>query len=204
MMRRRMMLQSGGAEKAWDYEWDYSMGLLEDNGWTKTTSGTATSSMSENGQKLTSAMNSYVRFENPHFSTMDVGVLEVRLSAKYLDGSGTQNFRISLSNGSNGVQVYANRATVSGSTGRGLKLLDNAIIHKGTLLAPFESGSEHTIRVELNHTTGAVYMDGTLLNANVNVSSMLYCSATRIWSQNQVGNDSETIIKSVKIRKGRL
>lgn len=194
------MLQSGGAEETWDYEWDYSMGLLEDNGWTKTISGTATSSMSENGQKLTSAFNSYVRLDNPNFSTMDVGVLEVRLSAKYSTGSVYQNFRISLSNGSNGVQVYAN----AGSTGIGLKLLDNAAPAKGTLLAPFESGSEHTIRVELNHTTGAVYMDGTLLNANVDVSTMLYCVATRIWSQNQAGNDSKTIIKSVKIRKGRL
>ena len=209
LLRRRAFMTTP-LDESWNYEWEYTAGLLENNGWTKTTLGTTTSTMTSAGQRLTSSINSYVRLEHPSFAVVDVGVLEVVASVVYASGGnndtgrGSQNMRLSISNGENGIQVYVNGDTSSNSIGIGLKLMDNNDPRLGTFLAPFESGSEHTIRLELNHNTGAVWLDRVLIRDNIDTSTILYCPASRIWSQNQVGNGSETIIKSVKIRKNRL
>ena len=54
MQRRRAMIAQSDVD-SWDYEWNYTDGLLENNGWTHTISGTATSSMTVGGLKVSLA-----------------------------------------------------------------------------------------------------------------------------------------------------
>ena len=192
----------------WDYEWDYSMGLLENNGWAKTVSGSAASSMIDSGQKLTSAYGAYVRLAAPsQYLTMNSGIIEVRAVCSYQIGStdatggGCQNLRIGLSNGTNGIATVVNGSTRSGATQIGLKLMNASSGNPSaaTHVAPWVSGEEHTIRLVLNNGVADVFVDGALKMDNIGSSTIYYTTMTAVWSQSQL--NGETILKYVKLKK---
>ena len=55
LLRRRMMILPGDGLPEWDYEWDYTMGLLSNNGWEKKVSGTASETLTSTGDSLKSS-----------------------------------------------------------------------------------------------------------------------------------------------------
>lgn len=201
-MRRREMIPSDGGTPVedWDYEWSYMDGVsLTADGWTKESSGNASSSYGQTGQVMQSQSNAYVRLTPPaDYQTMTVGVMEVDLICNYNEW-GNQNARICLSNGADGVQVFFN-GMIAG-TGKGLKLMDTDPPSSCTLLSAAPSGVETVLRLEIDNGIGRVYKDGVLLS-EFSTSIVLYAVLTRIWSQNSF--NLQTIIKSVKIKKGRL
>lgn len=207
LIRRRGLLTLGESDIDWDLEWDYTMGLLENNGWTKETSGTASSAMQTGGQRIQSAMNSWIRLNPPSaYTAITSGVMEIVASCAYTTGypgsqpvAASQNLRICLSNGTNGIQTLVNGGNGGASTGVGLKIMDNGTPYLCTLISPWVSGAEHTVRLILNNGIGEVWVDGTKVVGSVNASSILYATATRIWSQNS--NNQPTILKSVKLKK---
>jgi len=206
LMRRRGLL-TVGSDIDWDLEWDYTMGLLENNGWTKESSGTAPSSMVTEGQRIQSAMNSWIRLNPPSaYTAITSGIMEVVASCTYMTGipgsqpvATSQNLRLCLSNGANGIHTLVNGGDGGASTGIGLKIMDNGTPYLCTLISPWVSGAEHTVRLILNNGIGEVWVDGVKVVGSVDASSILYASATRIWSQNS--NNQPTILKSVKLKK---
>ena len=195
LMRRRTMMESqiGGSSGTWDFEWNYRDGLLSDNGWTKTISGTASESIDDTGLILRSSIGSYVRLSNSNF-IMPVGVLEVVCAIpEYSAINGNQNLRISLSNGTNGAQVYVNTDF--------WRVMDSTAAGSGTPVAPFSANQEYTIRLELDNESFYVFVNDALTYEGSS-SSIVYCTRTSLWSQNQGGGAS--IIKSIKIKRNRL
>lgn len=200
MRRRDLIPSAGGTPEEWDYVWSYLDGVsLSADGWTQESSGTASSTYGPTGQVMQAAASSYVRFTPTNdYQAMTVGVMEIDLICNY-DANGIQNCRICLSNGTDGVQVFFNGA-IAGS-GQGLKLMDTDPPSSCTFLSAAPSGVETLLRLEIENGIGRVYKDGVLLS-EFSTSSVLYSTVTRIWSQNAY--NSQTIIKSVKIKKGRL
>lgn len=206
LMRRRGLLKES-SDIDWDLEWDYTMGLLENNGWTKDVSGTASTSMQEQGEQLLSNYSAYVRLNPPSaYATMTSGVMEVEASCTYSTGGGTnpssaQNLRLALSNGTNGNAICVNGSTAAGSTGQGLKLQTNSNPRLCEYLSAWVSGSTHTVRLVLNNGSGEVWLDGVLIKSNIASSTIVNTVATRIWCQNAGGGSYPTYIKSVKLKK---
>lgn len=196
LMRRRAMMeyQNGGSSGTWDYEWNYRDGLLSNNGWTKTISGAASESIDDTGLILRSGASAYVRLSNSNF-IMPVGVLEVVCAIPgYSNNGGSQNLRISLSNGINGAQVYENTDF--------WRVMDSTLApNTNTPVAPFSANQEYTIRLELNNESFSVFVNDALTYEGSS-SSIAYCTTTSLTSQNQGGGAS--IIKSIKIKRNRL
>lgn len=196
LTRRRAMMQSAGAPpqpvETWDYEWDYSQGLLSANGWEKTVSGSASETLAANGVKLSSAGSSYCRVEKTDYKAAQV-VMLVECDIPAIAATATSvNLRISVSNGTNGIQICENN-------GR-WQLYDADYAADRTPIKTFATGT-HTVRLQLDNGVGAVWIDGELCASNVASSSILYSGRTLIMSQNQSGY---SVIKSVKLKKNRL
>lgn len=192
LMRRRAMM-APQIVGAWDYEWNYRDGLLSNNGWTKTISGAASESIDDTGLILRSGASAYVRLSNSNF-IMPVGVLEVVCAIPgYSNLGGSYNLRISLSNGINGAQVYANTGF--------WRVMDSTTVDAGTPVAPFSANQEYTIRLELDNESFSVFVNDALTYEG-SASSIVYCTTTFLMSQNQGGGAS--IIKSIKIKRNRL
>lgn len=189
--RRGLILPSGGDDEDWDYVWRYTDGLLEDNGWTKVVSGDGSSSMTASGQRLTSR-SGYVTIRRPSFNT-SIGVLEVVLTVN-ADANNQTYARICLSNGSRGIQIFFPKGKIA--------LYDDAPYNGNYTVIGENGNTGHKIRLVLNGNIGAVYIDGQLAIDNVSISRILYATYTAVWSQTQSGND--TIIKSVKVKLGRI
>lgn len=184
---------TGGTTESWDYEWDYSQGLLSANGWSIGTSGTASESLIDSGVKLQSASSEYVYARNQAEFNNAVGVMEVVLSANDFRSGNYVNLRVCLSNGTNGVQIAYNNGY--------FMAYDNSTFSSCTKLIVAKSKTDYTIRIELNNGSGNIYINGTPVAENVSASSFPYSGNTSIWSQNQ---NNYITVKSVKIKKNRL
>lgn len=180
----------------WDYEWDYSMGLLSSNGWTKYVSGSATETLVSNGVQLKSPNSGYVTLRNPDRFNLSKGVIECVLRCNNFNTSyNVQNFRVCFSNGTNGIQVYAPK--------RVLRIMDAAAVASGTSLGVnLSTNTDYTIKIVLDNGYGQVWLNGSMLRDNIDASTMYYAGNTSIWSQNQRNN--YTIVKSVKLKLGRV
>ena len=192
ILRRRMM---GG--ETWDYEWDYTKGLLSNNGWSKATSGTASEYMTSNSCALKSPNSGYIRINNPSSFNKTSGVLEVVFSCSgFAPTGGKQNFRFCFSNGTNGIQVCA-------WNNKGLCLMDaDSEASITALTSPLSANTDYLLRLILRENVGEVWLDGVCLTNNVNISTILYATNTSLWSQN--ANNNITHIKSVKLKLGRV
>lgn len=195
LTRRRAMMQMAGAEppaETWDYEWNYSQGLLSANGWEKAVSGSASETLAANGVKLSSAANSYCRVEKTDYKAAQV-VMLVECDIPAIAATATSvSLRISVSNGTNGIQICENNGQ--------WQLYDADYAANRTPIKTFATGT-HTVRLQLDNGVGAVWIDGEMCASNVSTSGILYSTRTLIMSQNQNGY---SVIKSVKLKKNRL
>lgn len=194
LLRRRMMILPGDGLPEWDYEWDYTMGLLSNNGWEKKVSGTASETLTSTGDSLKSSGNGYVYVHKEDFD-VPIGVIEVTFYVTGFAGLAPTNTRICFSNGAKGIQIC--------SPGGQLRLFDSNIPNKGTILGAKLAGNiDYTLRLVLNGQVGEVWLDGVRLISDVDISTIYYSAKTAIWSQEQ--NNYETVVKSVKLRKNRI
>ena len=177
----------------WDYEWDYTDGTLSaEDGWASTTSGTASSAITDSGLGLTSNSNSYIRFENSNFFVTS-GVMEVVINTGNIDAA-QQNIRIGLSNGTNGIQIYG---TVDPVAGKWFVLSDSTTVFSGaTRVGQFENNTDYTFRFYLNGTTADVMVDGEYKVTDVDITTINYASRTCVMSQNAGGKT--WYVKSIK------
>lgn len=196
LMRRRAMMQTAGTApvppaETWDYEWDYSQGLLSANGWKKTISGNGSETLGTNGVRLLSGgSQDWCRLEKLDYKAATVVMLLECDIPSITDGA--NNLRLCVSNGTNGIQIIQSAGY--------WRLLTADKAQYGTAIKPFATG-EHTVRLQLDNGVGAVWIDGEMCASNVPTSSILYSARTIIMSQGQQGY---SVIKSVKLKKNRL
>ena len=193
-MSRRLMLKQPSSN-TWDYEWNPSMGLLSENGFTIVSSGEATETMGTDGVILYSPSQGYISLRNPERFNKSVGVIEcvVKLTRNTIL---SQNCRLCFANGTYGIQV-------SVGAKNSICLADSESYNNYTVIAPFQNVTDYKITLVLDNNVASVYINDQLIRSNIAVSDTLfpYSSNTAIWSQNQNG---ETIIESVRLKLGRV
>ena len=192
MRRRGMMAADQGTPTAWDYEWNYSDGLPENNGITKTTSGTSTITMTSDGLKVSNAANSWVRYTLPT-ATMTAGIIECTFVGLFNSSAqGSQNLRLCASNGTNGGHTLECMDK--------FRLLDTTLgPYRGTAIADYENSTEYTVRIELNGSTFDVYINGQAVVSGVQCSGIYYATGNFVMVQN-TGNSYYAIIKSIRAK----
>lgn len=85
-------------DNTWDYEWDYTDGLLSANGWSTYSNGaTAKESMASDGVKLTSNASAEIRMYKADWTTHKKALMEVTMYFSGLNAN-QRNNRISLGN----------------------------------------------------------------------------------------------------------
>lgn len=85
-------------DNIWDYEWDYTDGLLSSNGWSKYSSGSsATESLVSDGVKLVSNSSQEIRMYKEDWTTHKKTLMEVTMYFSGLNAN-QRNNRISLGN----------------------------------------------------------------------------------------------------------
>lgn len=162
-MSRRMMMENAKQLNVW--EWDYTKGLLQNNGCTIVNqSGTINEVLTGSSLRFTgTGFRMYV----PPFQYIKKGTIEVDILFSGVGGH-EQNFRICIGNGTSGTQTCYNNGV--------LRLLDNDAPEKTTVLASVSENTRHRIKIEHNDTTFNLFVDGNKVLSNRANSGTLYIS----------------------------
>lgn len=189
----------------WDYNWDYSQGLLSENGWTNATGtqagATGTETMESNGVKLTITQNGnaarYVSLSHTD-TTITKGVIEIEFTQTAIYGSVRPdlfNFQVNLSNGSEGVSVLSNSQFLylkCNSTGA--SDLRCIAIHDALV-----TNTRYTLTIVMDENLFEVYLNHKLLIESSYFNPTL---TTHAYIKQQYGGT--TIIHSVKMKHNRV
>lgn len=193
IVRRRGMMEipSSAPVETWDFEWDYTMGLPENNGMTKTVSGSPTITMQSNGLKIANSNGGYVRYDFARTSTQ-TGIVEVTFIGDFSPTARYNNVRALISNGSKG----GNFCTPFNE----FRIMDTAgYADTFTYVQDMEVNIEHTVRIVLKGTTFDMYIDGVKAVADFSCSVTEYTTANRVFVQ-QTQSPNYAILRSMKIK----
>ena len=174
------------SSEAWDLEWDYTNGLPDNNGFTVAVSGTNDGTITDDGFEVSAENGGYRLYkvsDNP--TVVSSGLVEaiVNFSA-FSPNSTALGFRLLLSDGTNGCQIYVNN--------NGALLYNEGTTQKQ--LTTVETGKDYTIKIEYNKISGnKVYLDDALLLSTTTMSASS-CTMNRFGQQHQ----GTTVVKSLK------
>lgn len=179
-------MQTGSAQD-WDVAWDYTMGLLEENGFEKFVEGSLLIEMTENGLHII-PFSGYVRYTPKNYELCNEGIFEVALEINSLPG--TSGFRMILSNGveKEALQIYVN--SFWGNSVKYQKSDNNSIISNITL------NTEYIFRIERRDGVNYVYLNGEKIKESTDSVSQ-YATGNRIFFQ----SGGEYLLKSIKFKK---
>ena len=199
MMTRRRAMMAGIALPEWDYEWDYTDGLPENNDWVKATSGSGASSLQSSYVRMqTAGASSYITYRNPETFNMSRGVLEAVMAITLPSGA-TGYSRLCLGNGTKGIHILVHAPTKT------IKLYDNGTIAQSTTIkSNIVSNTFYTIRLVLDGGYGDVFIDDEKVASHVDIKTILYSSNTSVWHQASITVNTYTRLKSIKMKIGRL
>lgn len=174
MLRRRQMMQLAAAPSPseWDYEWTYTDGVPTSSEWTKT--GADTPSIVTGGMQV-----------NRSYFTKDIaitnGVIEAKFTIpSYRTSSNTNRALLRIGDSSNCIYVIFYRYSANK-----ICLYDASNLQSSnpTLLGSFSWGSEYTVRININGSTGSVEINGTTVKDNIDTTTM-YPPGTLLWGNN--------------------
>ena len=158
----------------WDLEWDYSDGLMSENGFTNNISGTASETLLDNSVMLTATDSGYV-VVRPTTETCTSGVAEYVFSGNTYDTNTGRGARFMLSNGSTGLQIFIQNPTGNIKYQSGSTLIDTG--------ATCGDGQDHTLRFEFNRDwVNYIYLDGNLIYST-RIMSNQYVVKNNIFAQ---------------------
>lgn len=179
----------GGDLPEWDFEWDYTMGKMSENGFS--TSGTVRETIASDYCQLR-ADGSWLSLVPSTGQMQDQkGVAEIVLNViASTNGYGIFNTCIAIGDGTVSAYLACNADNWI--------LRDNNDSTKTTVLAPLRKGVWQTIRIELNGATWALYIDGELISDNLDSSIVKANNAIMQISK------GTTRYQSVKYKFGRL
>lgn len=186
MFRRRMMLESHKNDDIdWDLEWDYTMGLPEDNGFKKTINGTNISDeLTVNGLLISVNSNGYIRYRPIGFETCNEGIYEIKLIISRIPTS--NGVRLILSNGTNGNQIFIHSNQIKYDQ-RGAQIkIDNVIFD-----------TELTIKIERINNQNYVYVNNEIIYQS-KIVSIWYTGGNDLFFQT---NPLKAVLKSIKLKK---
>lgn len=198
--RRRALMETTVGE-TWDFQWDYSKGKLEDQpGWEKVVSGSASSTMTSDGERFSTAgSHSDYCIVRPQSSsplrtmTGGLGIMEVTFFGNIATGI-NENFEIRV------VESASKRIStaITGTQGR----LNITVQDRNeTIICPFESNIVYTVRVEMKASGADVYVNGVIKLSDFSLSASLYGAYNGVLAIG-LGNNSLTL-KALKIKAGR-
>ena len=169
LLRRREMIQASGGESAGS-AWDYTMGLPEDNGWTKAVSSTAFKDiLSETYVSLTgNKASGYIRFIWPDHASVCSFEAEISLANNTC-------FQMYLSDGVD--KVIRVRVQYSQNY-KGIWLINASSMDDSTKLQAISSGTFYKIKLVLDGDVGHVYVDDVLKADSVDLSTIVSTTYT--------------------------
>ena len=174
----------------WDYEWDYTKGLLDanGNGFEKLTSG---GSVSITGTYLQFAgsSSSYTSYAMPTGYT--TGVMEAELYT-----TSNAQMRLYFGNGEYGIGIRLQTS----SNYKGI-YLGNTLTTK---LVTAAASTKYTIRIVLKGTTGDVYVNGNLVSEDTDVTSLTACSKISVFGLGTGSASQKSRLYSIKMKFGRI
>lgn len=188
MILRRRNLESECGE-ARDVSWDYTMGLPEDNGFSREIYNDAASVLTDDGVMLQASSYAYIKYTFP-VKTAKRAVVEVVVQFK--DISATQNgFRLLLSNGSYGNEIFAK---ISGGS-PSILYATNSINGK-MLKRDLDLNTDYKIRLEFDEALGNKVYVNDLLVGEYEEFSTYYCKSNALFQQ----DSGTTLLKSLKYK----
>ena len=203
MRRRREMMQMATPPVPyWDYEWDYTKGKLEEQtGWSYTILRTASSEMVSDGEKLlapsnNSYINLYMPEGNPNRSfSSGYGTLEVKCYGVWWNNNYAVNLRITAA-------ISSTKRVTLFVFGNQWRIFDNATKANCTVLQSASNNTKYTIKIVMKDTVADIYINGTLVAANVSTSSTVYGSSNSVMQQNSESANRYGVIQYFKLKHG--
>lgn len=190
LLRRREMLQASGGGPEWDYEWDYTKGLLDatGNGFEKITSGGSVSII-DTYLRFSGSSSLYTSYAMPTFYT--TGVME----AEILTATNAQ-MQLYFGNGEYGVgirlQTSANYKGIYLGTSLSTKLVTAA------------ASTKYKVRLVLKGTTADVYVDDNLVLADEDVTTLTSCYRVYVTGLGTGGASQQSRLYSLKMKFNRI
>lgn len=210
LMQRRREMMRAASQPYWDFEWDYTMGKLEEQpGWTSVVNGTASTTLVENGEKFASNNNSTFTVypvsggvcDNVRHFTSGYGTMEIVISGKfYKPTNGVNNFRISAPISSDKRLTLIQAGPSSDFKWR---VLDNATPKNCTAIAPCADNVKYKVKIVMKDTVADIYINDVLVKANQSTSATIYGNLIQAMHQNGGGSSYYTILESLKIHQGQ-
>lgn len=179
--RRALMAQKPSGEQ-WDYVWNYTDGMPEDNGATKVTNGVFTIQMTNEGLSIGTDHGAYVAYRFLNYQS-DAGTIECEFIMPE-DPWRWQNIRIGYSDGTSGFQIESKSGNV-------------APMESSTPMAGSILGAINTVKVCWGNSKGAFWLNGTMVGENLLPTQ--YSGNTQVMIQNTGG--IVITIRSIRIRK---
>lgn len=186
----------------WDYQWDYTMGKLEEqDGWSADQSGTYTSEIISDGQKFTAASSSYIQ---PFISSSGAlsalrtfssgyGTFEIVAYGYY--PAAQQNLRITVAKDS------STRITIMSYSAK-WRLYKNSTISSSsnTVLTDATKDTTYTIRIVLKGTTADIYINGAKVASDIEATAA--AGTNNSFMLQNAGANGYAVVKSLKIHSG--
>lgn len=176
----------------WDYEWDATKGLLQNNanGWTYTVVGATGYACTISGDHLQfrGSSSNYKVYSYPdHYST---GVLEVEINTY----SSNCVMQVWLSDGTHGVAIHAQSAS-------GIYLGTGT---SGTKLAGWTKNVKYKVRLVMKpNLLGDVYVDDVIKASDVNISTNTY-TETKILGRGTGSGNQYSYLYTLKMKFNRI
>ena len=191
MLRRRMMMETRPAQD-WDIVWDYTMGYPEENGFEKYIQGTPTIAFTDDGVRIVSNGDYYVRYQPSEIElqTCNEGIYEAEVVFRNLPNvNGVAGFRMILSDGSKGCQISTDLTpypvVMYDSNEKLLKIRD------------IDYDVNYIFRIERINGINRIYADNELIYQS-EIPSGSFAAGNRVFFQ---GYPLDATLKSIKFKK---
>lgn len=190
MIRRRMMMASSRQHNPNVLQWDYTMGMPEDNGFEKTDIGNIEPEMTDEGLHITVDYNPgyYIQWALPsNLKYCQEGIIQTIVVFKRLSRI-SEGHRLQLSDGEEGFSVKC--------YGDSICYIANTSPPAAVSGVTLETGVEYTIRIERKSGQNSIYLNGESVFSN-EIASRSHTTMNRILFQ----SDGEYILKSIYFEK---
>lgn len=175
-------------------QWDYTMGMPEDNGFEKYMNSTgAYYEMTDNGLRVKPTTTSYIRL-NPLESSLQFcneGILEVKVNIVTIFYGIQNGLRMILSDGEGGCHIQIR--SLNGNT---MFYNTTTNLHIAIANVKLRENTDYTIRIERKQGMSYVYVDNEQVYST-DIKSTGYAQYTRIFFQ----EGGEYILKSIYFEK---
>lgn len=193
---RRAMMSGGIVLPEWDYEWDYTKGLLSENGngWNveRVSTGNSSVSINSNGYlRFYGTSSTFYNYQYPDMYTKCVCEYEVYMEAN-------QNV-IRLNACGNGTYSLGVRMQYS-TNYKGIYLGTTAT----TKLATISYNRKYKVKLVVNGPVGQVYLDDVLIADNIDLTTVPNCDHAFISCRGAGGTARYNRLYSVKMKFGRI